>query len=109
MPSSDNFYHDEIIQRPRKKHRPHKNADSYYPTDDLSDYVLVPKKKLKKPPRDLPDVSDYPSDVDEDYDHPEDDDDRNHKPPRSGQKEVVRKIVKKRRPSIIKLLDILDI
>lgn len=107
MPQPESFYHDEVIQRPKKKHRLHKNTEGYT-GDDLSDYVLVPKKKLKKPPREL-DI-DYASDFEEDYDHFDNDDDRNHKPHRgSGHKEVIRKIVKKKKPSIVNFLDILDI
>ncbi|CAK1604412.1 unnamed protein product [Parnassius mnemosyne] len=110
IPVPENFYPDEIMQRPKKRNRPYKHKETYYSSDDLSDYVLVPKRKFKKPQR-VPDINDYPPDIDEDdYDHPEEDEDRNRKPPRgSGQKEVVKKIIKKKKPPIINLLDILDI
>ncbi|CAG4941724.1 unnamed protein product [Parnassius apollo] len=107
---SENFYPDEIMQRPKKRSRPHKHKETYYSSDDLSDYVLVPKRKLKRPQK-VSDINDYPPEIDEDdYDNSDEDEDRNHKPPRgTGQKEVVKKIIKKKKPSIINLLDILDI
>ncbi|XP_068630712.1 uncharacterized protein [Battus philenor] len=108
MPISENSYKDDMKQRSKKKHRLHKNTEGYYFNDD--DFILVPKKKIKKPPR-MPEINNYPpEDIDEDYDQFDEDDDRNYKPPReSVQKEFVRKIIKKRKPSIIKFLDILDI
>ncbi|XP_014365698.2 uncharacterized protein LOC106716654 [Papilio machaon] len=108
IPVSQHFYRDDVEQRPKKKHRP-KPTDVFYSSENLNDYVLVPKKKYKKPPR-LPDINDYSTDNDEDYDHMDEEDDRKRKPIRgSGQKEVVRKIIKKPKPTIITLLDILDI
>ncbi|XP_013177706.1 PREDICTED: uncharacterized protein LOC106125161 [Papilio xuthus] len=109
IPVSQHFYRDDVEQRPKKKHRPPKPTDVFYSSENLNDYVLVPKKKYKKPPR-LPDINDYSNDNDEDYDHLDEEEDRKRKPLRgSGQKEVVRKIIKKPKPTIITLLDILDI
>ncbi|XP_072940694.1 uncharacterized protein [Epargyreus clarus] len=108
----DSIYPEDLPPRPKKKPRPH-NKPEKYPVEDLDDYILVPKKKYKKPPR-VVDPIDYHQDMDEEYDHPSGyddgfDDDRNHKPPRgTGPKEVVRKIVKKRKPTV-NLLDIFDI
>ncbi|XP_041976746.1 uncharacterized protein LOC121731405 [Aricia agestis] len=90
--------------RPKNKHRPNKNPEPY---EDLDDYILVPKRKNKKPPR-FAEPPEYAHESDEEFDDAFDDD-RYHKPPRpSNQKEVVRKIVKKKKP-VINLLDIFDI
>lgn len=102
----DDPYSDYIPPRPKKKYKPHKNPEPFEP-EDLDDYVLVPKKKHKKPNR-VVDSPEYPPDTDESYDENYDDD-RYHKPPRGvNHKEVVRKIVKKKKPGI-NLLDIFDI
>ncbi|CAH2107139.1 unnamed protein product [Euphydryas editha] len=104
--NTDDTYSDYIPPRPKKKYKPHKNPEAFEPEDN-DDYVLVPKKKLKKPYR-VVDSSEYPPDTDESYDENYDDD-RYHKPPRgANHKEVVRKIVKKKKPGI-NLLDIFDI
>ncbi|XP_013135516.1 PREDICTED: uncharacterized protein LOC106100988 isoform X2 [Papilio polytes] len=109
IPVSQHFYRDDVEQRPKKKHRPPKPTDVFYSSENFNDYVMVPKKKYKKPPR-LPDINDYSNDNDEDYDPLDEEDDRKRKPFRgSGQKEVVRKIIKKPKPTLITLLDILDI
>lgn len=115
VPPPEKYFPDEVPSRPKKK-RPYKREPEHrFPSEDLSDYVLVPKKKLKKP---RPTVEPY------DYRVPEDDYERPHylsnyddtshddrypsfprgEPP----KEVVRKIVKKRKP-VINLLDMFDI
>lgn len=113
LPASD-FYPDELPQRPKKKYRPHKTPEFPYPSEDLEDY-WVPKKKKKAPlrvvepefmdPDDEYDRPRYPSDF-EDDDRPS----REREPPRGTgpKKEVVRKVIKKRKPAF-NLLDILDI
>lgn len=110
-PIPEKFYHEDIPSRPKKKYKPHKYSDAPYVSDDLDDYILVPKKKYKKPPKEVP--NDYRHESYDDYDRPrypsEEDDEEYSRPPRgNGQKEVVRKIVKKRKP-VINLLDIFDI
>ncbi|CAG4977188.1 unnamed protein product [Colias eurytheme] len=109
----ESSYSDYIPPRPKKKYKPHKHPEPFDP-ENLDDYVLVPKRKLKKPQRV---VDDYPPESDEDFDHRapyssyDDDfeDDRYQKPPRptGTQKEVVKKVVKKK--PIINILDIFDI
>ncbi|NP_001166645.1 cuticular protein RR-2 motif 125 precursor [Bombyx mori] len=110
--SSEKMYPDDIPLRPKKKHRPHKVPESHF-GDDLDDYVLVPKKKYK-PPR-LVEPHEFRPEPEDDYERPHrgssfDDihDDRHRHPPRGPQTEIVRKIVKKRRP-VINLLDVFDI
>lgn len=109
IPSADKYYPDHIPTRPKKKNRPIKTPDYTYPSDNLDDYILVPKKKLRKPPR----ITDDYRQEEEDYGRPhytdeEEDDDQYHVP-KKGEKKVIRKIIKKRRPPVINLLDILDI
>lgn len=112
----EKYYPDDIPSRPKKK-RPYKTREPEhrYPSDDLSEYVLVPKKKLKNP---TPTVEpyDYRGSEDE-YERPQflsnyDDTSQDDRYPSSTRgtapKEVVRKIVKKRKP-VINLLDIFDI
>ncbi|XP_075970780.1 uncharacterized protein LOC142973109 [Anticarsia gemmatalis] len=116
-PPSDKYYPDEIPTRPKKK-RPYKyrEPEQRYPTvsEDLSEYVLVPKKKSKKP-KPVVESYDYRTTGDE-YDRPhyssgyDDFPDDNRYNSENGQKEVevVRKVVKKRKP-VINLLDMFDI
>ncbi|XP_050342889.1 uncharacterized protein LOC126768679 [Nymphalis io] len=101
----EDTYSDYIPPRPKKKYKPHKTPE-LFESEDLDDYVLVPKKKHKKPFRAV-ESSEYQPDMDEAYDDNYDDD-RYHKPPRGNHKEVVRKIVKKKKPAI-NILDIFDI
>lgn len=116
IPPPEKYYPDEFPTRPRKK-RPYKHRDTEhrYPTiaENLNEYVLVPKKKLKKP---TAESYDYRV-TDDEYDHPHysngyDDgpqDDRYHSSAHdNGPKEVVRKIVKKRKP-VVNILDMFDI
>lgn len=109
----DKYYSEDMPPpKPKKRKRPTKVRE--YSSDDLDDYILVPKKKYK-PIRDV-DLNDYRPESEEEYERPsyssnyDDQDDRFH-PIRSSatSKEVVRKIVKKRRPPIVNLLDIFDI
>ncbi|PZC79468.1 hypothetical protein B5X24_HaOG216351 [Helicoverpa armigera] len=115
VPPPEKYYPDEPPSRPKKK-RPHKPREpERFPSEDLSDYVLVPKKKLKNP---TPTVDPYDYRVPEDdYERPQfssnyDDTSQDDRYPSStrgtGPKEVVRKIVKKRKP-VINLLDMFDI
>ncbi|KAG6462394.1 hypothetical protein O3G_MSEX013228 [Manduca sexta] len=111
VPPPDRYYPDEIPQRPKKKNRPYKLPE-FYPSDDLDDYILVPKKKYK--PSRVPDLSDYKPDLEDDYDRPQygsnsDDQDDRYPTRGNGQKEVIRKVIKKRRPPVINLLDMFDI
>lgn len=107
----EKYYPDDIPQRPKKKHRPHKPRDPY-PSEDLDDYILVPKKKYK--PQKNVEPSDYRQEYEDDSERPQyggydDQDDRYRGPLRgAAPKEVIRKVVKKRKP-VINLLDILDI
>lgn len=113
MTSSDKYYPEDIPPpRPKKKHRPPKHSE--YPSDNLDDYILVPKKKYK--PIRAVEPNDYRPESEEEYDRPsyssnyDDQDDRYHPIRGTGaNKEVVRKVVKKRRPPIVNLLDIFDI
>ncbi|KAL4710574.1 hypothetical protein ACJJTC_008976 [Scirpophaga incertulas] len=109
-PLPEKFYSDDVINRPKKKHRPHKPELSYN-DEDGDDYAMAPKKKYKRPPKDN-DYSRTPFDDHRPHRYPEDEfnDDHYHHPPRPGnaQKEIVRKVVKKTRP-VINLLDIFDI
>ncbi|CAH2230479.1 jg18582 [Pararge aegeria aegeria] len=100
---SEDSYSDYLPPRPKKKHKPHKTQE-LYESDDLDDYVLVPKKKLKKPPRA---IEQYHPDSDEEFDEAYEEE-RFHKPPRGAQTEIIRKVVKKKKP-IINILDIFDI
>ncbi|KAJ0179783.1 hypothetical protein K1T71_004374 [Dendrolimus kikuchii] len=114
--SPEKFYPEELPPRPKKKYRPYKLSE-FPPTEDLDDYYLVPKKKFKRPPR-IPE-QDFRPEREEEYDRPhyssDSDDflqeDKYYNSPirGSGPKEVIRKVVKKRRPPIINLLDVLDI
>ncbi|RVE52457.1 hypothetical protein evm_002851 [Chilo suppressalis] len=110
-PLPEKFYHDEVPPRPKKKYRPNKHSE--YNSDNLDDYILVPKKKYKTPPKD----DDYNHETYDDYrpHYPNEDDsheDRYHHPPQGShshvQKEIIRKVVKKRKP-VINLLDMFDI
>ncbi|XP_049866413.1 uncharacterized protein LOC126367063 [Pectinophora gossypiella] len=107
IPTPESLYPDDLPLRPKKKYRPHKIPE-LYSNEDQEEY-WVPKKKKKTPPRYEPDY--YPED--EEYDrprYPDDDDDRPSRPSREKgkKKEVIRKIVKKRKPGF-NILDILDI
>lgn len=103
LPHSEDSYSDYIPPRPKKKHKPQKIKD-LYESEDLDDYILVPKKKLKKPPRI---TEQYHPDADEEFDDNYEEE-RFHKPPRGTHTEVIRKVVKKKKP-IINILDIFDI
>ncbi|XP_034824525.1 uncharacterized protein [Maniola hyperantus] len=103
IPHSEDSYSDYLPPRPKKKHKPPKNQE-LYESDDLDDYVLVPKKKLKKPPRV---IEPYHPDSDEEFDETYEDE-RYNKPPRGTRTEVIRKVVKKKKP-ILNILDIFDI
>lgn len=110
--SPDKFYPEDMPLKPKKKYKPYKKPEYQLPSDDLDDYILVPKKKLKNPMR-YHEPNEYPPEMDEEYDRPlslfnENDDDRFHPIRGSAQKEVVRKVVKKKKP-VINLLDIFDI
>lgn len=115
IPSHD-YYPDDAPLRPKKKQRPQKTPEFHYPSEDIDDYMWVPKKK-RIPPR-IVDPSDYVPESEEEYDRPRypsdfEDDERPHRErePTRGtgpKKEVIRKIVKKRKPGF-NLLDILDI
>ncbi|CAB3243187.1 unnamed protein product [Arctia plantaginis] len=116
-PPYEKYYPDDFLYRPNKK-RPYKyrEPEHRYPTigENLEDYVLVPKKKLRKPTT----VENYEYRVvDDEYDRPhyvssyddESQDDRYHSSVQeSGPTEVIKKIVKKRKP-VVNLLDIFDI
>ncbi|XP_013186856.2 uncharacterized protein LOC106132083 [Amyelois transitella] len=107
LPSFDKYYPEDLPSRPKKKYKPHKKPEIL--SDDLDDYILVPKKKYKNPLR-VPDLDDYHSN-DDDYERPHfDDDDRYHSIRGSGSapKEIIRKVVKKKKP-VINLLDMFDI
>ncbi|XP_063379053.1 uncharacterized protein LOC134665927 [Cydia fagiglandana] len=109
LPIPEKYYADDMPPRPKKKNRPPKIPEYSYPSDDINDYILVPKKKFKNPPR----ISDDYRHEDDDYERPQysnddDDDDDRHRQPNRGEKKIVRKIIKKRKP-VINLLDILDI
>ncbi|OWR50215.1 cuticular protein RR-2 motif 125 precursor [Danaus plexippus plexippus] len=105
IPPSESSYPDYDAPRPKKKYKPQKKPD-YYEPDELDDYILVPKKKLRKPSR-IIDHPEYNTGYDEEFDDTYDDD-RYHKPPRtSNQNEVVKKIVKKQ--PTINIFDIFDI
>lgn len=114
--SPEKFYPEELPPRPKKKYRPYKLSE-FPPTEDLDDYYLVPKKKYKRPSRQP--EPEFRPDRELEYDrprYPSDNDDYLHEekyyngPVRgSGPKEIIRKVVKKRRPPIINLLDVLDI
>lgn len=106
----EKYYLDDIPPRPKKKNRPYKVREPY-PNDDLDDYILVPKKKYR--PQKNVDTTDYRQEYEDDYEHPQyggyDEPDDRHRPVRgSAPKEVIRKVIKKRKP-VINLLDILDI
>lgn len=104
-PPIDSSYNDYTPPRPKKRYKPHKNQE-HFTAEDLDDYILIPKRKLKKPPRVA--EPEYEPEVDDEFDE-NIDDDRYRKPPRSPtHKEVVRKVVKKKKPGI-NLLDIFDI
>ncbi|XP_023954697.1 uncharacterized protein LOC112058220 [Bicyclus anynana] len=103
IPHSEDSYSDYLPPRPKKKHKPYKNQE-LFDSEDLDDYVLVPKKKLKKPPRVL---DQYHPDIEEEFDETYEDE-RFHKPPRGTHTEVIRKVVKKKKP-ILNILDIFDI
>ncbi|CAK1553795.1 unnamed protein product [Leptosia nina] len=116
IPPPESTYSDYIPPRPKKKYRPPIRAPEPFDPENLDDYVLVPKRKLKKPPR----YDDYQPEPEEDFDQripytsydDEFEDDRYAKPfrgPTGSQKEekVVKKIVKKK--PIINILDIFDI
>ncbi|KAH9645291.1 hypothetical protein HF086_000454 [Spodoptera exigua] len=116
LPVPEKYYRDEVPPRPKKK-RPYKprEPEHRYPSDDLSDYILVPKKKLKNTTP-IPEPYDYRP-IDDDYERPQfssnfDDTSQDDRYPGStrgtGPKEVVRKIVKKKKP-VINLLDMFDI
>ncbi|KAL0840204.1 hypothetical protein ABMA28_015493 [Loxostege sticticalis] len=108
-PIPEKFYPEDIPSRPKKKFKPPKYPEL---SDDLDDYILVPKKKYKKPMKDVP--NEYNHESYDDFDRPrypsDDDEDRFISPPRGNHapKEVIRKVVKKRKP-VINLLDIFDI
>lgn len=116
-PLHEKYYPDDFVYKQKKK-RPYKNREPEhrYPTigENLEDYVLVPKKKLRKPAT----VENYEYRiVDDEYDRPhytnsyddESEDDRYHSSVQeSGPVEVIKKIVKKRKP-VVNLLDIFDI
>ncbi|XP_026739988.1 uncharacterized protein LOC113502572 [Trichoplusia ni] len=113
-PLAEKYYPDDVPTRPKKK-RPYKprEPEHRYPTDDSNEYVLVPKRKLKNP-NPTAETYDYRLPEDE-YERPQfssnyDDTSQDDRyPPRgSAPKEVVRKIVKKRKP-VVNLLDIFDI
>lgn len=116
IPLPEKYDPDEYSSKPKRK-RPHKyrETEEQYPvlSDDLSEYVLVPKKKLKRPAS--VDSYDYKATEDE-YDHPlysngYDDVPKGNKHHSSfhdnGPRELIKKIVKKRRP--VNILDIFDI
>lgn len=103
-PLIDSVYNDYTPPRPKKRYKPHKNQEHFTP-EDLDDYILVPKRKFKKPPRSA--EPEYDPEIDDEFEE-NIDDDRYHKPPRTPHKEVVRKIIKKKKPAI-NLLDIFDI
>ncbi|XP_053602709.1 uncharacterized protein LOC128670761 [Plodia interpunctella] len=108
LPSFDKYYPEDLPSRPKKKYKPYKKPEVL--SDDLDDYILVPKKKYKNPLR-VPDIDDYAHGVDADYERPLfDDDERFHSIRGSGSapKEVIRKVVKKKKP-VINLLDMFDI
>lgn len=104
-PQVDNTYNDYTPLRPKKKYKPVKPQE-HYTNEELDDYILVPKRKHKNRPRVTepeyePETED---EVDESYE-----DDRYRRPPRTpAHKEVVRKIIKKKKP-VINILDIFDI
>ncbi|XP_050669041.1 uncharacterized protein LOC126968216 [Leptidea sinapis] len=110
FPSAEG-YSDYSAPRPKKKYKPHKNLDDF---GNVDDYVLVPKRKVKKPPR-IIESPEYQEDEEFDQRVPfsgyeEDYEDRYLKPPRAttaSPKEVVKKVVKKK--PVINLLDIFDI
>lgn len=100
----ENLFSDYSPPRPKKKSKPHKKPE-FLDSEDLDDFILVPKKKHKKPPR-FAEPPEYHG-PDEEFDDSYDED--YYKPPRNPpQKEIVRKIVKKKKP-VINLLDIFDI
>ncbi|XP_028168290.1 uncharacterized protein LOC114358512 [Ostrinia furnacalis] len=109
-PIPDKFYPDDMPTRPKKKYKPPKYPEV---SDNLDDYVLVPKKKYKKKPTKEVMLNEYNHESYDDFDrprYPDEDEDRFISPPRGnyGPKEVVRKVIKKRKP-VINLLDIFDI
>lgn len=109
IPRPEKYYPEDLPPRPKKKRRPQKVPE--YVGDDLDDYILVPKKKYK--PIRNPEPMDYRPEFDDEYDRPYqgyDDHEDRYRPIRenSGLTEVVRKVVKKKKP-VINLLDIFDI
>lgn len=107
VPLPDKFYPDDIPSRPKKKYRPYKNVPPHGPGEDIDDY-MVPKKKYKLPPKEDEYNRDPYDDYRPHYDEDDFNDERYPRPPRGGPKEVIRKVVKKRKP-VINLLDIFDI
>ncbi|CAG9784934.1 unnamed protein product [Diatraea saccharalis] len=110
-PIPEKFYSDDIPPRPKKKHRPNKRPE--FNSDDMDDYILVPKKKYRTPPKD----DDYNHDSYDDYrpHYPSEEDSNDNRYHHSlhgshshVQKEIIRKVVKKRKP-VINLLDMFDI
>lgn len=108
IPSVESLYDEDMPVRPRKKYRPNKESDYRYPSDDPENYW--PKKKRKNPPRDRePDHSDEDEEYERPSRYPDDDDEYPTRNRGKGpKKEVIRKIIKKRKPGF-NLLDILDI
>lgn len=107
IPRPSKYYPDDLPPRPKKKRRPPKVSE--YVSDDLDDYILVPKKKYK--PRN-PEPIDYRPEFDDEYDrpYPYDDQEDRYRPVReNAPTEIVRKVVKKKKKPVINLLDIFDI
>ncbi|XP_031769384.2 uncharacterized protein LOC113511881 [Galleria mellonella] len=117
--SQDSYYPVEPPTRPKKKHKPYKSPE--YFSDNLDDYVLVPKKKLKNPTK-LSEPNEFLPDIDDEFapSHYYRDDDRDKFRPsrlkvrpepfadQSAPKEIIRKIVKKKKP-VVNILEMFDI
>ncbi|KAM3962388.1 cuticular protein RR-2 motif 125 [Aphomia sociella] len=115
----DSYFPVEASTRPKKKNKPYKTPE--YFSDNLDDYVLVPKKKLRNPTR-FSEPNEYLPDIDDDFvssQYYRDSDRDRYRPSRpkprpeltadqSAPKEIIRKVIKKKKP-VVNILEMFDI